>query len=242
MMSASVSFSSPTDYNQRNERISTSNLPARSSSDLPNFHALTKRSASPHDSSYNNSHLPRKRHLLNPSTHHPSPALLQRHDHIIDHLRFHSRNSSTTPTKRSLTGDLTVMGFRLIWDHADLIVSSSLAYYRTTEFYKNMTILAGGEFRFGPTTQNFMITYGVFRLMFEVWVDAVAGIARELFPDGGIGGFVRQFALVMLGLTALVVIGTYGVLALSATVAVWITMVVVENADLPMMVTGPRIG
>ncbi|CAD6588374.1 MAG: hypothetical protein ASARMPRED_003539 [Alectoria sarmentosa] len=74
----------------------------------------------------------------------------------MDHLRLHSSDSPLT--KRSLASDLTFMGFRLIWDHADVIVSSTLAYYRTTEYYRNMTILAGGEFEFGPTAQNFMIT------------------------------------------------------------------------------------
>ena len=237
LMSASVSFSSPTDHNERNERIGTSNIPAgsSSSSDNPNFHALARRSASSHGSS-NNHHLPRKRDLLNPSTHHPSPALLQRHNHIMDHLRFHARNSSTPLPKRSLTGDLTILGFRLIWDHADVVVSSSLAYYRTTEYYKNMTILAGGEFEFGPTTQNFIITYGVFRLTFEVAVEIGREIGRTVFPDGGLGQFVQEFALLMLGLTAMVVIGTYRVLALGARVAMWITMALVENVDLPQIV------
>lgn len=133
------------------------------------------------------------------------------------------------------------MGFKLIWDNADVIVSSTLAYYRTTEYYANMTILAGGEFEFGPTTQNFMITYGVFRLTFGIFAANVAGLAQEIakgFPDG-IGQFVRGFAETMLVLTAGVTIGTYRVLAWSLTVAVWITMIVVENADLPVMVTGP---
>ena len=158
----------------------------------------------------------------------------------MDHLRLHSSRDSQLG-KRSLAGDLIVMGFRLIWDQADVIVSSTLAYYRTTEYYANMTMLAGGEFRFGPTTQNFIITYGVFRLTFAAIADAVTGIAEEIakvFPDG-IGEFVKEFAEVMLTLTAVVVIGTYKVLAWSVTVMFWITMVIVENADLPDMVTGP---
>ncbi len=96
-----------------------------------------------------------------------------------------------------------------------------------------MTILAGGEFEFGPTTQNFIITYGVFRLTFEVAV----GIGRQMIPD--LAQFVQEFALLMLGLTAMVVIGTYRLLALGARVAMWITMAVVENADLPRMVGRP---
>ena len=183
-------------------------------------------------------HFPHKRDILTLSNH-PSPALLQRHDHIMGHLRLHSRSDSPL-TKRSLASDLAVMGFRLIWDNADVIVSSTLAYYRTTEYYANMTILAGGEFEFGPTTQNFMITYGVFRLTFGIMVEILGGIAEEIaknFPNG-IGQFVREFAELMLMLTAGVVIGTYRVLAWSVMVAIWITMEVIENAGLPDLVNG----
>lgn len=149
----------------------------------------------------------------------------------MDHLRLHSGDSQLA--NRSLVSDLTFMGFRLIWDHADVIVSSTLAYYRTTEYYKNMTILAGGEFSFGPTTQNYMITYGVFRLTFEIMAEAVTGIAAQLareFPNG-FGHFVQEFAELMLLLMAGVVIGTYRVLAWSVRTAVWITMVIAENAE-----------
>ncbi|CAF9934784.1 MAG: hypothetical protein ALECFALPRED_006088 [Alectoria fallacina] len=177
----------------------------------------------------------RRRRDISAPSNHPSPALLQRHNHIMDHLRLHSSDSPLA--KRSLASDLTVMGFRLIWDHADVIVSSTLAYYRTTEYYRNMTILAGGEFEFGPTTQNFMITYGVFRLTFGIWANAVTGIIGEIAPNG-IGQFVQEFAEAMLALTAGVVIGTYRVLAWSVTTAIWITMVAVENADVRDLVNG----
>lgn len=234
---ANISSSSPTNPSQPKDTIG--------SPDIPKFHTI-KRSASPPDgggSSSNSPHLPRhhKRELLTPSNH-PSPRLLQRHDHITAHLRSHTNNATPSPSsllaKRTLASDLAFLGFRLIWDHADVIVSSTLAYYRTTEYYANMTRLAGGEFSFGPTVQNYAITYGCFRLFFEPWADAVGGMAAEVFPDG-LGPFVRGFAQLMLLLTQGVVLGTFAVLAWSAAAAVWITMEVVERADLPGMVTGP---
>ncbi|CAF9933425.1 hypothetical protein IMSHALPRED_009353 [Imshaugia aleurites] len=130
------------------------------------------------------------------------------------------------------------MGFRLIWDHADVIVSSILAYQRTSEYYANMSMRADGEFGSGPTV---VITYGVFRLTFAIVADAVMGMAAEfaeLLPNG-FGEFVKEFALLMYLISLTVVIGTYTVLALAARVAVWITMVIVDNADLPRIVSGP---
>ena len=157
----------------------------------------------------------------------------------MDRLRLHSGDSSLA--KRSLAGDLTVMGFKLLWDHADVIVSSSLAYYRTTEYYKNITILAGGEFGFGPTVQNYMITYGALRLTFEPIAEASAFIAGELakeFPDG-FGQFMREFAGMMLGLTAVIVFGTYTILAFTVMFSIRITMAIVENAPMPELITTP---
>lgn len=153
----------------------------------------------------------------------------------MDHLRLHSGDSSLA--KRSLAGDLTVMGFRLIWDQADVIVSSTLAYYRTTEYYKNITMLMGTEFSFGPTVQNHIITYGVFRLTFSVMAGVVAQIASDIFPNG-FGQFLQEFAQVMLAITTVVVIATYRILAFSVTASIWITMVIVENANPRDMVIG----
>lgn len=104
-----------------------------------------------------------------------------------------------------------------------------------------MTILAGGEFRYGPTTQNFMITYGAFRLTFEPVAEVVTGVAAEIareFPDG-IGPFVAMFAEVMLGLAAAVVFVTFRVLVWSVSVAWWVTMVIVERGESPEVITAP---
>ena len=226
-MTANISFSSPTNHNQHREPVTPHSIPARPLDDIPKYHAITG-GAAPH---VDNRHLSHKRDLLTASNH-PSPALLQRHDRITDRLRSHTGDSPLA--KRSLVRDLTVLGFRLIWDHADVIVASSIAYYRITEYYANVTALAGGEVKFRPTT---IIAYGVFRLTFGVVADAVTGIARE-GPEG-LGQFVWEFAQLMLLLTAAVVVATFRVLAWSVTAAVWITMAVVEKADLPRMVTGP---
>ena len=157
----------------------------------------------------------------------------------MNRLRLHTGDSPLA--ERGLVRDLAVLGFKLIWEHADVVVSSTLAYYRTTEFYKNMTIIAGGEFSFGPTTQNFMITYGVLRLIFEPVAVAVTGIADEIareFPDG-IGPFVAGFAEVMLGLTAGVVFVSFRILVWSVTMAWWITMVIADGREVPELITTP---
>lgn len=244
VIAAGTSFGSPTTNHIQPPKKPIpphNDLPAQSP-DVPNnhLHAFITTRALPDES---NRHARRNKKDWLTSSNYISPALLQRHNHITDHLRLHSAaSSSSSPplTKRNLASDLTVMGFRLIWTHADVIVSSSLAYYRTTEYYRNMTVLAGGEFGFGPTVQNYVITYGVLRLTFDVVADAAGAIAAELaweFPNG-FGQFVQEFAQVMLLLTAGVVIGTYKVLAWMVTTAVWITMVIVENVDLRNMVSG----
>ena len=230
---ADTSFGSPTKQDQQKAAINTHEVLARSF-DAFNSHSVPRMVAL----GGGNRHLQRKRDMLYPSNH-LSTALIQRHNHIMDHLQLHSGDSSLA--KRSLAGDLVVMGFKLIWIHADVIVSSALAYYRTTEYYKEMMILAGGEFRFGPTVQNFIITYGCFRLMFEPMAEAVVGMANVLaeeFPDG-FGQFIQGFAEVLLALGAFVVFATYQILAAGVTMSFWITMVIVENARLPAMITTP---
>ena len=177
-----------------------------------------------------NSHLPPKRDKLDPSNR-PSPALIQHHHHILSHL---SLPTASAASKRSLTGDLVVMGLVLIWDHADVIVSSYLAHHRTTEYYQNLIRELGTEFEFGPTVQNHVIAYGCFRLIFSV----IPGSDVRDFAHG-IGPFMREFAQVMLLITSHVVFATYRVLAWSAMVSVWITMVVVENGLEPELITVP---
>ena len=229
---ADVSLSSPTTHDHHKDPISPHSIPP-ASLDIPGPRAIARSSPARHDR-----HLRHKRAILTPSNH-PSPYLLQRHDHIMDRLGLHTEHSPLA--ERGLVRDLAVLGFKLIWEHADVVVSSTLAYYRTTEFYKNMTIIAGGEFSFGPTTQNFMITYGCFRLLFEPMAEVVAGIADEIareFPDG-IGSFVAGFAEVMLGLTAAVVMVSFRVLVWSVTMAWWITMVIVDGREIPELITPP---
>ena len=166
--------------------------------------------------------------MLNPSNH-PSPALMQRHNHIMDGLRLHAGDSSLA--KRSLAGDLTVMGFQLIWDHADIIVGSSLAYYRTSELYRNITIRAGAQAA-DRTMLTYIITYGGMRLVFEAAYDAVTGIIVGMaaeFPNG-FGEFVKDFAETMLLLTEVAVLIPFIVLAYSAKFSFWITMTIVQIA------------
>ena len=223
----------PTNHDRHKDLIDAQIVPARSS-DAPSCHAVTRMAALDGE----NRHLQRGTDMPNPSNQ-PSLALMQRHNHITDQLRLHSGGSS--PAKRSLAGDLKVMGFILIWDHANVIVSSYLGYYRTIEYYMNITILAGGEFKRGYTVLNYIITYGAFRLVFTPVVDAMADIAAaiaEVFPNG-FGQFMREFAEVMLTVITGVLIGTFAVLASGVRLSIWITMTIVEHAQTPPLVTWP---
>ena len=70
---------------------------------------------------------------------------------------------------------------------------------------------------------NCVIAYGSFRQLFVVLV-------TFFFPDG-LEQFVRDFAELMLRLTAGVIIGTHSILAFSVRASFWITRVLVENAQ-----------
>lgn len=233
LLVADMAFGSPTFKIQHKGSIKAHTVSAPSS-DNSNRYAVA-RMTTPERGSRN---VRRVRDAADPANHHPSPALIQRHNYIMDHLQLHSDGSPLA--KRSLAGDLTVMGFRLIWDQADVIVSSTLAYYHTTEYYKSITMLLSTEFEFGPTVQNYMITYGVFRLTFQIVANIAAEIASEIaqaFPNG-FGQFIQGFAKEMLTITTTVVIGTYRILAYSAAAAIWLTMVIVENTPGRDMVIG----
>ena len=125
------------------------------------------------------------------------------------------------------------MGFQLTWDYADVIVRSLPAYDRTSEFYRNITDNAFGTT--GIRVPNFIILYGAFRFVIYV----LAPVSAEDLPPGGHEEFVKEFAKVMLRLTATVVIGTYRVLAFSARVSIWITMAIVDNGDEPALISVP---
>ena len=230
--SAEISFGSPMTARNHDRHRNLIDAQKAWSSDTANFNAVTRMIAPDGDTK----HLQRRTDTLNPSNH-PSLALMQRHNHITDRLRLHCNDPLLA--KRSLAGDLTVMGFKLIWDHADVIVSSSLAHYRTSELYRNITILAGPKWA-DRTVQRYIITYGALQLVFSAVTDAVAGLAAEMareFPNG-FGQFVTEFARLMLTLTAIVVIGTFVVLAYGVRLSIWVTMTIIENAELPNLLTG----
>ena len=227
---ADISFGSPANLNRHSDSISAHSVPVRSLT-IPSSHAVAM-PAAPKDV---NSHLPHKRHKLDLSNR-PSPALIQRHHHILEHLGLHTASAPSPPAsiKRSLTSDLIVMGLVLIWDHADVIISSYLAHHRTTTYYQDLIRELGTEFSFGPTVQNHVIAYGCFRLTFSF---IPSSDVREFAH--GIGPFIREFASVMLLITSHVVMATYRVLAWSAMVSIWITMVIVENGQEPDVITVP---
>lgn len=232
LLIAEISFASPTTPTNHDGHKNSINAQKARSLDTPNSNAVTRMAAPDGD----NKHLQRRMNMLNPSNQ-PSLALMQRHNHIMDRLRLHSADSSLA--KRSLASDLTVMGFKLVWVYADIITSSYIAHFRTTELYRNITIRNGAKSA-DRTVIRYIITYGSLRLTFEPVASSVAYIAAEMareFPFG-FGEFMAGFAEVMLTLTWLVVLIPFTVLAAGVRLSIWITMVIVENADLPSLVTG----
>ena len=221
-----MSLGSSANQDRHSTSISAYSVPVHSLT-TPNFYPVA-RMAAPKGG---NRHFQYNSDVLDLSNR-PSPALIQRHHHILNHLHLHATSPSLA--KRSLAGDLIIMGFRLIWEHADVIVSTYLAHHRTTEYYQKLIIELGTEFSHGATVQNHIITYGAFRLTFSVGAETLA----EHFPEG-IEPFIMQFAQTMLLITTHVVIGTYKILAYSAMASIWITMVIVENAPESDLVTPP---
>ena len=230
---ANISFGSSAFRDERKDEISAQSVSVRSS-DIPDVHGVARVAFLDGGNRY----LRPKRDDLDPSNR-PSPALIQRHYHIMDHLQLH--NNSSSLAQRSLTGDLVIMGFQLIWDHADVLVSSYLAHLRTTEYYQKLIEEIGTEFRHGPTVQNYIITYGCLRLTFSVLAESFATIAPDLarqFPNG-FGQFIQEFAQMMISIAAYVVFGTYMVLAYTVMISIWITMMIVDDSHQPDVITGP---
>lgn len=229
---AEVSFASPTTPTNHDRHKNLINVQKVRSLDTPNSNAVT-RMAAPGGP---NKHLQRRMNMLNPSNQ-PSLALMQRHNHIMDRLRLHSADSSLA--KRSLAGDLIVMGFKLVWDYADIIVSSYIAHFRTTELYRNITIRNGAKSA-DKTVIRYIITYGSLQLIFEAAAKAAVDIGAEMareFPFG-FGEFMAGFAEVMLALSGLAIIIPFAILAVGVRFSIWITMAIVENADPPNLIAG----
>ena len=232
LTSTDASLSSLSNHDQH-ESATDSHRELAPSWDIPEKDAVV-RVAAPNRSK---SHPWPKRDILDASDQ-PSAALSQRHNHIMHHLQFHTRGSSLA--KRNLAGDLTVMGFQLIWDNADVIFSSSLAHWRMTEFYKNLSTLAGGDLRLARAELTHIINYGSFRLTFTPVAHAGFRIAEELaqvFPHG-VGEFIAIFSDLMVLLAAVVVFAAFNILAFCLGMSIWITMIVIANAPLPNMITG----
>lgn len=234
LLSAEISFASPTTPTNHDRHNNLINAQKARSVDTRNANAVT-RMAAPNG---HNKHLQRRMDMLDPSNQ-PSLALMQRHNHIMDQLQLYSADSSLA--KRSLVGDLTVMGFKLVWDYADIIIDSYIAHFRTTELYRNITIRNGAEMA-DRTVITYIITYGGLRLVFEALATVAADLAAEMareFPNG-FGEFIAGVAEVMLALTTFAVIVPFAVLAAGVRLSIWITMEIVDNADPPHLIAMGR--
>ena len=226
-----ICFGSPVHHDQYNDPMGTHRIAARSA-DTSFSHAVARMT----EGAEGNRHLQRKNHQPDVFNQ-PSYISNQPHDNPTTHLQLHP-DSSSTLNKRSLARDLTVMGLKLIWDHADIIMSSTLAYYRMTSLYQNLTLQLGSELM---VVRTHIITYGVFRLTFTPVADALGVVGEEFaraFPNG-LGQFVREFAQLMMFLTMFAVLASFRILAFGVQVSIWITLVIMQNGQEQDLITAP---
>ena len=152
----------------------------------------------------------------------PPPKTDFYHPHVRpEHFRRHraamSQIRSLHPglAERNLLLQFSVYGFQLLWQHMDIAFVTTMAHYRTTTYYQELIRqLPHGEWREGPTVQNIVITYGVFKLMLTL-----QGFSHEL-PLG----FVEAFAALMLNLSKTIILVTYLIVAFTAEAVIWITL------------------
>ncbi|KAL9594290.1 MAG: hypothetical protein Q9179_005461 [Wetmoreana sp. 5 TL-2023] len=145
------------------------------------------------------------------------PSLRRRHDHNSSALE-HFSTSSLDLAKRSLVTNLAALGLRFVFSQADIIVSSALAHYRTTEFYNNLTARIGTDFEISPGIQNFGFTYGVMKLAASFL--HTRGVTTDVLAQ-----VLVAFANVMLKLCILLVVVAYNVAVwLGPNTWVWIRM------------------
>ncbi len=153
------------------------------------------------------------------STTHTVSVLLRQHENH----KIHSPNQLSTLSNRDLASDLLNIGFTLIWDFMDIIIGSSLAYYQSTEFYRNISRDAGGKWRSRPTVQRLVITYGIFHLTFTSAGPILWQCVRDL---------TMMLSLLAVGVT----FGTFTFVALAAWATIVITLWMIEDNIRPMHV------
>ncbi|KAL8712040.1 MAG: hypothetical protein Q9220_003736 [cf. Caloplaca sp. 1 TL-2023] len=130
----------------------------------------------------------------------------------------HDGSSSAVFAKRSLVDDFSSSALHFIFLQADVIVSSALAYYQTTDFYRNMTALLGTGFHLKPTAQTIVLTYGALKL-------TASYAQRQALADTLLLKVLARFAEYMLDTLALVVVGAYRVgVQVKQDIFVWIGM------------------
>ena len=107
-----------------------------------------------------------------------------------------------------------------------MFATSVLARYHITGFYADETKIDGKGL--GITRLNCVIANGSVRLLVMV-------VGNNFAPDG-LEQFVKHFVELMLRLTAGVITGTHSILAFSVRVSFWVTRLLAENAQGPVLV------
>jgi len=174
-----------------------------------------------------------RRNLLDSSAN-PSRYLLQRHKHISNHLSRH-----TTHDKRGFVTYLAVLGFTLLWENIDIVIASDIARLQQHELWANISAFANARRPSGPSVENGMtITWGLIKITMVIVERPMAQAIGQIGTELGIAAdFIEQFAMVMLQVIPVVVVGVFTVLAWSADLVIQVTQRIVGDRG-PGMITG----
>ena len=134
--------------------------------------------------------------------------------------RHRAPSGLSSLSDRNLPATILIAGFQLLWQHMDIAVGTYVEHYRASEWYQELfKKVHSGEWGFGPTSQNILIGYGVFKLLLTV-----PGVGQELPAE-----FLETFAQYMLDIVAKTLVVGFRIVIFSANVVVWITMQIAQE-------------
>lgn len=143
------------------------------------------------------------------------------HSHLVWSTSRSKAGYSLSVSERSLLSDLTMIGFRLVWDYMDIAYTSYIAFYQTTELWANITANARGKWKAEKEVMTLDISYGSLKLSIAGLIDA---ISWELLAD---------FAAEMLVLSRNIVVVAFSVIIF----ATWAAMVITLAIAVPLLGT-----
>ena len=136
----------------------------------------------------------------------------------LSYSRSHENHEQIV--QRDLTSTIKVVGFHLLFQSIDIVVSSSLTTEHTNELYRNITFqLSHGQWRQRLRVKYLVIIYGAMKLTFSALSPQ---ITAEL---------VHDFAYTMAEMGRTVTIVTFDLVAISTGAVIWISMQLAAGAN-----------